>query len=111
MSAATGPWRGRWGLLTVLAACQFVLVLDMTLVNLALAPIATELGAARGALTGVVNAYTVAFGGLLLLGGRWGDVFGLARTCLAGLVVFGICRRSAPADGSHDATVRPQRRA
>ena len=67
---------------------QLMLILDMTVVNVALPDIRTGLGFSPSALSWVLNAYTLAFGGLLLLGGRLGDVFGRRRTFMVGLAVF-----------------------
>jgi EmrB/QacA subfamily drug resistance transporter len=67
---------------------QLMLILDMTVVNVALPDIRTGLGFTPSALSWVLNAYTLAFGGLLLLGGRLGDVFGRRRTFMVGLAVF-----------------------
>lgn len=74
--------------LVVLALTQAMLVIDLTVVNVALPAMSAELGIAP-ALTGwVIAAYAVPFGGLLLLGGRLADVFGTRRMLIAGLVVF-----------------------
>ena len=70
--------RGAIGLGVVLVA-QLMLVLDATVVNVALPHIQTDLGFSAAGLSWVLNAYTLAFGGLLLLGGRLGDVFGRLR--------------------------------
>lgn len=67
---------------------QLMLVLDSTVVNVALPHIATDLHFSNAGLSWVLNAYALAFGGLLLLGGRIGDVFGRRRTFLTGMVVF-----------------------
>ncbi len=67
---------------------QLMLILDMTVVNVALPDIRTGLGFTPSALSWVLNAYTLTFGGLLLLGGRLGDVFGRRRTFMVGLAVF-----------------------
>jgi EmrB/QacA subfamily drug resistance transporter len=67
---------------------QLMLILDMTVVNVALPDIRLDLGFTPSALSWVLNAYTLAFGGLLLLGGRLGDVFGRRRTFMVGLAVF-----------------------
>jgi EmrB/QacA subfamily drug resistance transporter len=67
---------------------QLMLILDMTVVNVALPDIRTGLGFTPSALSWVLNAYTLAFGGLLLLGGRLGDVLGRRRTFLVGLALF-----------------------
>src|SRR5207249_7152348 len=67
---------------------QFMVILDVTVVNVALPVIADELGLARAELTWVVTAYTLCFGGLMLLGGRLADALGRRRIFLAGLAVF-----------------------
>jgi len=74
--------------LALILSVQLMLILDMTVVNVALPDIATDLGFTPSALSWVLNAYTLTFGGLLLLGGRLGDVFGRRRTFVAGLSVF-----------------------
>ena len=75
------------GIALVLVA-QLMIVLDAAVVNVALPRIAGDLEFTPAALTWVLNGYTLAFGGLLLLGGRLGDVFGRRRTFVAGLAVF-----------------------
>ncbi|WP_458249364.1 DHA2 family efflux MFS transporter permease subunit [Streptomyces sp. MAI_2237] len=75
-------------LLAVLCLAQFMLVLDVTVVNVALPDMAADLALGRETLTWVVTAYTLCFGGLMLLGGRLADALGAHRTVLAGLVVF-----------------------
>ena len=75
------------GLWLVMLA-QLMLVLDATVVNVALPHIAADLNFTRGELSWVLNGYAVAFGGLLLLGGRVGDVFGRRRTFLVGVAAF-----------------------
>jgi EmrB/QacA subfamily drug resistance transporter len=79
--------RAAAGIAIVLTA-QLMLVLDATVVNVALPSIATDLSFGPASLSWVLNAYTLAFGGLLLLGGRLGDVFGRRRLFWAGLAVF-----------------------
>jgi EmrB/QacA subfamily drug resistance transporter len=74
--------------LALVLAVQLMLILDMTVVNVALPRIRTDLGFTPSALSWVLNAYTLAFGGLLLLGGRLGDVYGRRRTFLVGLSIF-----------------------
>ncbi|ADB30641.1 major facilitator superfamily MFS_1 [Kribbella flavida DSM 17836] len=78
----------RWRLLGWLGAAQFMLILDVTVVAIALPNIGADLGLARDTLTWVVSAYTVMFGGLMLLGGRAADLFGARRVVLTGLTVF-----------------------
>jgi EmrB/QacA subfamily drug resistance transporter len=74
--------------LALLCAAQFMVILDITVVNVALPSIQADLGIATGDLQWVVTAYTLAFGGLLLLGGRAADLLGRRRVFLAGLAVF-----------------------
>jgi EmrB/QacA subfamily drug resistance transporter len=78
----------RWAALIVLCVGFFMIVLDATVVNVALPSIQEELGFSQSSLAWVVNAYMIAFGGLLLLAGRLGDLLGRRRVFLAGLVVF-----------------------
>ncbi|MER8004287.1 DHA2 family efflux MFS transporter permease subunit [Streptomyces sp. NPDC094149] len=75
-------------LLAVLCLAQFMLILDVTVVNVALPDMAADLALGRETLTWVVTAYTLCFGGLMLLGGRLADALGAHRTVLAGLAVF-----------------------
>ncbi|MET7644957.1 MFS transporter [Streptomyces sp. NPDC005426] len=75
-------------MLALLCVAQFMLVLDVTVVNVALPGMAADLHLDRTALTWVVTAYTLCFGGLMLLGGRLADALGARRTLLAGLAVF-----------------------
>ncbi|MCK2219008.1 MFS transporter [Actinomadura sp. ATCC 31491] len=79
---------GGWGLLTLLCLAQFMLVVDITVVQVALPSIGTDLALGRAALTWVVTAYTLCFGGLMVLGGRLADTLGARRTLLAGLGLF-----------------------
>src|SRR6266702_3800226 len=84
--AAGGP---RLGLaLLVLATAQLMVVLDATIVNVALPHIQRALGFSGSGLEWVVNAYALTFGGLLLLGGRAGDRFGRRKMFIAGLLLF-----------------------
>lgn len=75
-------------LLTTVFALQFLVALDAALLNVALPSIATDLGFTTTGLQWVVTAYMLAFAGLLLLGGRLGDLYGRRRVVLAGLAVF-----------------------
>ena len=77
-----------WLVLSVVCLAQFMVVLDATIVNVALPSIQADLNMAEGDLQWVVNAYTLTFGGFLLLGGRAGDLLGRKRVFLVGLVVF-----------------------
>src|SRR5215470_18668249 len=78
----------RWRALVVLCAGMLMIVLDATVVNVALPVIQRDLGFSPSGLAWVVNAYLIAFGGLLLLAGRLGDLIGGKRVFLAGLAVF-----------------------
>ncbi|MER6196554.1 MFS transporter [Streptomyces sp. NPDC001586] len=76
--------------LFVIASCQLMVVLDITIVNIALPHIQTALDFSTESLSWVVNAYTLAFGGLLLLGGRTGDILGRKRVFIFGVLLFGL---------------------
>jgi EmrB/QacA subfamily drug resistance transporter len=89
-SSGSAPPR-RLGLaLAVIATAQLMVVLDATIVNVALPHIQTALGFSGTGLEWVVNAYALAFGGLLLLGGRTGDLLGRRRVFIAGILVFSL---------------------
>ncbi|MBB4923565.1 EmrB/QacA subfamily drug resistance transporter [Kitasatospora kifunensis] len=78
----------RWRALAVIALAQLMIVLDVTIVNIALPSAQHDLGISNGNRQWVVTAYTLAFGGLLLLGGRVGDLYGRKRTFMIGLLGF-----------------------
>src|ERR1700753_3267061 len=80
--------RSRWVALIVLCTGMLMIVLDMTIVNVALPSIQADLGFSQSGLAWVVNAYLIAFAGLLLLAGRLGDLAGRRNIFLAGLGVF-----------------------
>jgi EmrB/QacA subfamily drug resistance transporter len=80
--------RNRWAALYVLCVGMLMIVLDATIVNVALPSIQDDLGFSQSDLAWVVNAYLIAFGGLLLLAGRIGDLIGQRRVFLVGLAVF-----------------------
>ncbi|PZT77111.1 MULTISPECIES: MFS transporter [unclassified Streptomyces] len=81
--------QGRPGIaLAVIAACQLMVVLDSTIVNIALPHIQEALRFSTTDLSWVLSAYTLTFGGLLLLGGRAGDILGRRRVFMAGIIVF-----------------------
>jgi len=88
MTAVTSTDRSRWMALYVLCAGVLMIVLDATIVNVALPSIQHDLGFSQSNLAWVVNAYLIAFGGLLLLAGRIGDLIGQRRIFLIGLTVF-----------------------
>src|SRR4051794_3972687 len=78
----------RWAVLVIVCFGQLMIVLDTTIVNVALPAIQEDLGFSQSALTWVVNAYLLAFGSFLLLAGRLSDLFGAKRVFLAGLGLF-----------------------
>jgi len=81
---ATNPWV----VLVLICFAQFMVILDATIVNVALPSIQRDLNLSEGNLQWIVNAYTLVFGGFLLLGGRAGDLLGRKRLFLIGLVIF-----------------------
>jgi EmrB/QacA subfamily drug resistance transporter len=101
---AGAPGRAQpWALLILVSAAQFMVILDATVVNVALPSIARSLGFQAGGLQWVVTAYVLASGGLVLLGGRAADVLGRRRVFLAGLTVFtaaSLASGLAPASGA-----------
>src|SRR5688500_20209056 len=78
----------RWLALYVLCLGDVMIVLDSTVVNVALPSIRDDLGFSETSLAWVVNAYLLTFGGFLLLGGRLGDLFGYRRLFLGGIALF-----------------------
>src|SRR5688500_3636303 len=88
MSPADTP-RAKNLALALLAMAQFVVVLDASITNVALPSIGEDLGFSQDNLSWVVNAYTLVFGGFLLLGGRMADLLGRRRLFIVGLVLFG----------------------
>jgi EmrB/QacA subfamily drug resistance transporter len=100
VTAASGPASGEapagrsgravptWAVILIACAGQFLVVLDVSVVNVALPSIRTDLGMSEGGLQWVLNAYSIAFAGFMLLGGRAADLFGQKRTFLLGLAMF-----------------------
>ena len=80
--------RRRWAALFVVCLAQLMIVLDVTIVNVALPAIQSDLGFSQASLTWVVNGFLITFGSLLLLAGRLGDLVGRRRVFLAGVAVF-----------------------
>jgi EmrB/QacA subfamily drug resistance transporter len=80
----------RWLVLVIVCLAQFMVILDATVVNVALPSIQRDLGFTPASLQWVINAYTLVFGGFLLLGGRAGDLFGRRRLFLWGVAIFSI---------------------
>src|SRR4051794_36722576 len=93
MSLSISP--NRWAALTLIVVAQFMVVLDVSIVNVALSAIKNDLGFSETGLQWVITAYAIVFGGFLLLGGRLGDLYGRRRLFMIGLVVFvagsGLC--------------------
>ena len=78
----------RWFALAALVAAQFMVVLDVAIVNVALPSIQTDLHFSEQSLQWVITAYAIMFGGFLLLGGRMADLLGRRRLFIAGIVLF-----------------------
>jgi len=78
----------RWLALALLCAAQFIVILDTSIIGVALPVIQVDLGFTQGGLSWIFNAYVIAFGGLLLLGGKLGDVFGARRVFMAGFAIL-----------------------
>jgi EmrB/QacA subfamily drug resistance transporter len=97
--------RERWLALYVLCAGVLMIVLDTTIVNVALPSIREDLGFSPTSLVWVVNAYMLTFGGFLLLGGRLGDLFGHRRLFLAGIALFTLASLGCGLAGSQAALI------
>src|SRR5919205_3360410 len=82
------PTRRKWFALALLLGVQFMVVLDIAIVNVALPSIKTDLGFSQENLQWVIRAYALLFGGFLLLGGRAADLLGRRRVFIAGVIVF-----------------------
>src|SRR5712671_8073911 len=80
--------RRRWFALGVIVTAQFMVVLDISIVNVALPSIKTDLNFSQESLQWVITAYSIFFGGVLLLGGRLADLLGRRRLLIAGLAIF-----------------------
>ncbi|GAA3381844.1 MFS transporter [Cryptosporangium minutisporangium] len=94
-----------WLVLSLACACQFMVILDASIVNVALPSIRADLGFTPTGLAWVVNGYLLTFGGLMLLGGRAADLFGQRRMLVAGLVVFSAASLLAGVASNPDALV------
>ena len=103
--AAGAGERSRWIALVVLCAGMLMIILDQTIVNVALPSIQSDLGFSQSGLAWVVNAYLIAFGGLLLLAGRLGDLVGRRRVFLGGLTLFTLASLLCGAAQSQDVLV------
>ena len=87
MGSATNSTR-RWSALALIVTAQFMVILDVAIVNVALPSIKTDLGFSQTSLQWVISAYAIFFGGALLLGGRLADLFGRRRLFIGGLLLF-----------------------
>ena len=85
-----GKARARWLALALIVTAQFMVILDVAVVNVALPSIQTDLHFSQSSLQWVVSAYAIFFGGTLLLGGRLGDLLGRRRLFMTGLAVFSV---------------------
>jgi MFS family permease len=94
--------RTRWFALALLCAVQFMVVLDVAIVNVALPSIQTDLGFSQENLQWVISAYALVFGGFLLLGGRLADILGRRGVFMGGLVVFSIGPGAPRVGRGHD---------
>ena len=104
------PSRDRWIALAVLCMGSLMIVLDSTIVNVALPSIRSDLHFSQTSLAWVVNGYMLSFGGFLLLGGRLGDLYGPRRLFVAGIVLFSLASLTCGLAGSQmHARGRPRR--
>src|SRR2546423_7648076 len=88
-SAIALPFRSnRWAALALVVAAQFMVVLDISIVNVALATIKSDLHFSEASLQWVISAYAIVFGGFLLLGGRLADLLGRRRIFVIGVALF-----------------------
>ena len=87
-AAAAGPDPRRWHALALVCVAFFMVILDVSIVNVALPSIARDLTLSQNTLQWIITAYSLAFGGFLLLGGRAADVFGRRRVFVAGMALF-----------------------
>ena len=88
MSVHSAPATRRWWALGLIAAAQFMVIMDTSIIGVALPQMQADLGFTQQNLSWVFNAYVVAFGGLLLLGGRLSDLFGARRIFTTGWAVL-----------------------
>src|SRR4051812_24349260 len=98
----------RWLAFWILCTGTLMIVIDTTIVNVALPSIKADLGFTDTSLVWVVNAYMVTFGGFLLLGGRLGDFFGHRKVFLTGLVIFTLASLVWGVGGSRELSIPPR---
>jgi MFS family permease len=90
----------RWTALAVIALAQFMVIMDTSIIGVALPQIQVDVGFTPDSLSWVFNAYVIAFGGLLLLGGRLADLFGAKRLFIAGWAILAVSSLVAGVAGS-----------
>jgi len=90
MNESTNTDRRRWSALALIVTAQFMVILDVAIVNVALPSIKPDLGFSQSGLQWVVSAYAIVFGGTLLLGGRLADLLGRRRLFIFGLLLFAV---------------------
>src|SRR5579871_6976829 len=95
----------RWWILAVLCLSVLLVVVDNTIVNVALPTLSRDLSASTSQLQWIVDAYTLVFAGLLLVGGSLGDRLGRKRVLQVGLVLFGLTSLAAVYSGSTEALI------
>src|SRR4051795_6432607 len=100
MVSENPPHERRWLILLVIAIAQLMIVLDVTIVNIALPSAQEDLGFSNDSRQWIITAYALSFGSLLLLGGRLGDLFGRKWTFIGGLIGFSIASAIGGAAGS-----------
>src|SRR3954454_217564 len=101
----TAPDPHRWQVLALVCSAMFMTILDVSIVNVALPSIGTELDFSRENLQWVISAYAIAYGGFLLLCGRTADLVGRRRVFMVGLVVFTIASLVCGLSGSEGALI------
>src|SRR6202142_163677 len=101
----TSNSRSRWLALFVLCLGELMIVLDTTIVNVALPSIRSDLGFSATSLAWVVNAYLLTFGGFLLLGGRLGDLYGHRRLFLGGIALFTVASLACGLSSSQESLI------
>src|SRR5919204_4393916 len=105
MTSSSAHHSRRWWILALLGLAQLMVVLDTTVVNIALPSAQKALGFSNDQRQWIVTAYALAFGSLLLLGGRLGDLFGRKLTFVAGLIGFSLASALGGVAGSFDRVV------
>jgi MFS family permease len=99
----------RWAALALIVTAQFMVILDVAIVNVALPSIQSDLDFSQTNLQWVISAYAILFGGVLLLGGRLADLLGRRRLFVAGLAVRGLADRVSRAARARRRLARPGR--